>query len=204
MLSKISFVFLKATVAHGPSIGKIQSRCLLNSNVSITIPPNAYSKLIFTLLQTSALHRAVLSILDICLRFSDFFVEFAGDVTHDVSKASIHIRRHRSRHQRRQRKNVIGFSQSIKYDSSSEDDDDSSDEDNLTANDEPSFFMSSMISNVKGDDELPSTDRLDTMSSELDSLVRFIRRGVETLAGGTGEAAPAFGVLAFALEDWDL
>jgi len=33
--------------------------------------------------------------------------------------------------------------------------------------------------------------------------VRFVRRGVESLAGGVGEAAPAFGVLAFALEDWD-
>lgn len=46
-------------------------------------------------------------------------------------------------------------------------------------------------------------ERLDKFSSELDGLVRFIRRGVESLAGGTSEAAPAFGVLAFALEDWD-
>ena len=42
------------------------------------------------------------------------------------------------------------------------------------------------------------------MSSELDGLVRFLRRGIEGLAGGTDEAAPAFGVLAFALEDWDI
>lgn len=45
--------------------------------------------------------------------------------------------------------------------------------------------------------------RLDKMSSELDAIVRFIRRGVETLAAGASEAAPAFGVFAFALEDWD-
>ena len=38
---------------------------------------------------------------------------------------------------------------------------------------------------------------------ELDALVRFVRRGVESLAAGAGEAAPAFGVFAFALEDWD-
>ena len=46
--------------------------------------------------------------------------------------------------------------------------------------------------------------RAERMSSELDGLVRFLRRGIESLAGGTGEAAPAFGVLAFALEDWDI
>ena len=38
--------------------------------------------------------------------------------------------------------------------------------------------------------------------SELDGLVRFLRKGIEGLAGGTGEATPTFGVLAFALEDW--
>ena len=46
--------------------------------------------------------------------------------------------------------------------------------------------------------------RVERMSSELDGLVRFLRRGIESLAGGTGEAAPAFGVLAYALEDWDI
>ena len=45
--------------------------------------------------------------------------------------------------------------------------------------------------------------RLDKMSSELDALVRFVRRGVESLAAGTSEAAPAFGIFAFALGDWD-
>lgn len=46
-------------------------------------------------------------------------------------------------------------------------------------------------------------NHLEKMSTELDGLVRFLRRGVESLAGGTGEAAPAFGILAFTLEDWD-
>ena len=46
-------------------------------------------------------------------------------------------------------------------------------------------------------------DQIGKMSTELDGLVRFLRRGVESLAEATGEAAPAFGVLAFALEDWD-
>ena len=37
---------------------------------------------------------------------------------------------------------------------------------------------------------------------ELDGLVQFLCRGIESLAGGTGETALAFDVLAFALEDW--
>ncbi len=46
--------------------------------------------------------------------------------------------------------------------------------------------------------------RLDKMSSELDALVHFVRRGAESLAGGTGDAAATFGVIAFTLEDWDI
>jgi gamma-tubulin complex component 5 len=146
--------------------------------------------------QMAALHRAVISILDVCLHFGEFFVAFAGDTTLDISRNSISLRRHRSRRQRRQLRNVIGFSQSIidSHSSSEDDTDDGGDEAALRV--EPSFSM------VTSTDEAPS-DRLDKMSTELDSLIRFIRRGVETLAGGTGEAAPAFGVLAFALEDWD-
>jgi gamma-tubulin complex component 5 len=65
---------------------------------------------------------------------------------------------------------------------------------------EPSISMAaSSVSSV----EDGFYGQIDKMSSELDGLVRFVRRGVESLAGGTGEAAPAFAVLAFALEDWD-
>jgi gamma-tubulin complex component 5 len=40
------------------------------------------------------------------------------------------------------------------------------------------------------------------MQGELDKLVRFVRREVEGLAGGTSGTASTFSVLAFALEDW--
>jgi len=52
-------------------------------------------------------------------------------------------------------------------------------------------------------DDTNFLDRIDKMSTELDGLVKFVRRGTESLAGEAGEAALAFGVLAFALEDWD-
>lgn len=152
-------------------------------------------------MQTSSLHRAILSILDLALHFTDFFVTFAGDttITHDVSRQSISIRGHRSRRQRRQRKNVIGFVQSLQgsLDSSDEDEDDF--DVNVKDAPEPSFSLSASVSYA----EEGMTTRMDKMSLELDGLVRFLRRGVESLAGGGSEAAPTFGVLAFALEDWD-
>ena len=139
------------------------------------------------------------------LRFSEGFISFGGDTTTtlDVSRQSLIMKRHRSRRQRKQRRNVVGFSQLF------QDEDDSSDQEENEAGGtehssdplEPSFsVLSSSIVSVEEDFFV----RVERMSSELDGLVRFLRRGVESLAGGTGEAAPAFGVLAFALEDWDI
>ena len=136
-----------------------------------------------------------------CLHFADFFVTFAGDATLDISRQSITMKRHRSRRQRRQRRNVIGFSQSLQFVQEEDSSDDEDEEEGEEAPEPSSFSVGvSFASSVEED----SANRLDKMSSELDGLVRFVRRGVESLAGGTGEAAPAFGVLAFALEDWDI
>jgi len=139
------------------------------------------------------------------LHFSEGFLSFGGDTTTtlDVSRQSLIMKKHRSRRRRKQKRNVVGFSQSL------QDEDDSSDQEDHEAGDsggdplEPSSFSvlsSSIVSSVEEDFFV----RVERMSSELDGLVRFLRRGVESLAGGTGEAAPAFGVLAFALEDWDI
>ncbi|KAG1717437.1 Spc98 family-domain-containing protein [Suillus paluster] len=141
--------------------------------------------------ETSALHRAVLSALDMCLHFSNIFVSFSGDSTHDISRLSIIMKRHRSRRQRRLHRDVIGFStpRIISNDESDDDDDD----DEITGNaPEPSFSLAASVMSYEGD--LPG--HLDKLSSELDGVVRFVRRGSES-------SAPAFGVLAFALEDWD-
>ncbi|TFK43864.1 Spc98 family-domain-containing protein [Crucibulum laeve] len=166
---------------HDEHLDKIQGRCLLKPN-------------------TSALHRAIISILDMSLHFSEAFVAFAGETnTHDVSQLSISMKKHRSRRQRRQRRNVVGFSQPTK-DADSSSDEDEDDIDPVAAPE--SFFSVLAFSFVSSDENAYS--QIDKMSSELDSLVRFVRRGVESLAGGSSEAAPAFGVLAFALEDWDL
>jgi gamma-tubulin complex component 5 len=153
--------------------------------------------------QTSSLHRAIVSVLDICLHFSDFFVAFAGDTTtHDISRQSITVRRHRSRRQRQQRKNIIAFSQSLQNTEHTSGEDSDLDEKHnadLDNTAEPSHSTGASMSHSEGG----FVNHIDKMAAELDGLVRFIRRGTESLAGGTGEAAPAFEVLAFALEDWD-
>jgi gamma-tubulin complex component 5 len=137
------------------------------------------------------------------LHFSEGFLSFGGDTatTLDVSRQSLIMKRHRSRRRRKQKRNVVGFS------SFHQDEDDSSDQEEHEAESrgdslEPSSFsvLSYSIASVEEDFFV----RVERMSSELDGLVRFLRRGVESLAGGTGEAASAFGVLAFALEDWDI
>ncbi|CAA7258523.1 unnamed protein product [Cyclocybe aegerita] len=171
---------------HNAHLEKIRGRCLLKPN-------------------TSALHRAILSALDMCLHFSEGFVTFAGDTTAtlDVSRQSSIMKRHRSRRQRRQRKNVIAFSQVLQEEEedSSDDDEEGDAPDPADGPAKPSY---SMLSNSTTSADEDFFARVERMASELDGLVRFLRRGVESLAGGTSEAAPAFGVLAFALEDWDI
>jgi gamma-tubulin complex component 5 len=136
-----------------------------------------------------------------CLQFSEFFVTIAGDAitTHDTSRQSLSViqRQHRSRRQRATKRNVIGFSQSL----APEESDPSSDEDDEEESLGPPDASTSISFSVDEDEDV--FIRLERMSIELNGLVRFVRRGVETLAGGVSEAAPTFGVLAFALEDWD-
>lgn len=142
-----------------------------------------------------------MSILDICIHFTDIFIAFAGDTTatHDVSRQSITLK-HRSRRQRKHQRNVIGFAHSLRHASlSSDEDDDEVDVD--PSMDGPAETSMSYIHSMDDGDFF---GRVEKLSKEVDGLVRFVRRGVESLAGGTTEAAPAFGVLAFALEDWDL
>lgn len=140
--------------------------------------------------------------MDMSIHFSDCFTAFAGDTTtHDVSRNSIMVtKRHRSKRLRRQRRNVVGFSQSDAEDDSQESDSDHDDALwTLRDDQEPAASFASSVSVI----EESFMMKMDKMSAELDGLVRFIRRGVESLASGGGEAAPAFEVFAFALEDWD-
>ncbi|KAK1223321.1 hypothetical protein PQX77_013798 [Marasmius sp. AFHP31] len=166
---------------HDEHLKKVQARCLLQP-------------------KTAALYQAVISVLEMAVKFSDSFVSFTGNSsTHDISSHSVSLK-HRSRRQRRRQKNVVSFAHSLNWNvDSSESEAELEDVDVENAN--ISSFSASMDNQPEDGDFLA---RISKMSTELDGLVRFVRRGVETLAGGTGDAAAAFGVLAFALEDWDL
>ncbi|KAF9235582.1 Spc98 family-domain-containing protein, partial [Melanogaster broomeanus] len=147
---------------------------------------------------TSSISKAVVSVLNMCMHFRDFFTRFAGDTTHDISRLSISMRRHRSRRQRRQRRDVIGFSlPQPGQESEDESDPDLEAEEELKEAPEPSFSVAPSYS------EEDLSTQLETLSQELDGLVRYIRRGVESMAGRTSDVASAFGVLSFTLEDWD-
>ncbi|KIK67700.1 hypothetical protein GYMLUDRAFT_36439 [Collybiopsis luxurians FD-317 M1] len=174
--------FDQMIIAHEEHLERLQSRCLLQA-------------------KTNALYRAILSILDMSLNFSDLFGAFAGDVTmHDISTHSVVLKHHRSRRQRRRRRNVISLSFAMRAYPESESSDSEGDHNEVET--EYSYSVSLNTSTLTESDDLFT--KINKMSSDLDGLVRFVRRGIETLAGGTGDASATFGVLAFALEDWDL
>ncbi|KAF5393078.1 hypothetical protein D9757_001260 [Collybiopsis confluens] len=155
--------------------------------------------------KTNALYRAILSVLDMSLNFGDLFSAFAGDVTiHDISSRSLVLKNHRSRRQRRRRKNVISLSPAAnaypETDSSSESEVDY----HLADMDYSSVSLNASSSSTFMESGGDSAARINKMSTDLAGLIRFVRRGIETLAGGVGDASATFGVLAFSLEDWDL
>src|SRR5689334_3838083 len=107
------------------------------------------------------------------LEFTDMFVSIAGDTTRDHNKSLMLSTRKRRRQTRR---NVVGFSSPEIQESDSESDTGLDEElaEHLT---EPSVSVSYAHEDW--------STRLDKMSSNLDSLVKFVRRGMESLAGGS-------------------
>jgi gamma-tubulin complex component 5 len=168
--------------------------------------------------ETSHLHRAILAILEMSLTFNDMFIAFTGTtgtrgetVTEMTTpKQTFKRRHHRSRRQRRQRKNIIGFSftedgedpRQDQAESSSSSEDEDEYPERVLEGASFSFATSVDASVMLVEGGFPA--QIDAMSKELERLVRYIRKKTEALAGGRSDAASAFGILAFALEDWDL
>lgn len=165
----------------------------------------AHNEHLETLLHKCFLHastleisKAILSVLDMCLHFRGIFTTFVGDTTHDILRLSVSMRRHRSRRQRRILQNVIAFSQPRTC--SDDDDDSDTDLDAEELKEAPETSFSVAVPSFAPED---LSEKLEKLSSELDSVVRYIRRGTETLASGPSNAARTFGILAFTLDDWD-
>jgi len=111
------------------------------------------------------------------------------------------MRRHRSRRLKRQRRNIIGFTQFLREQADSSSSSDDGEEFELN---EPKKVPEASFSTSISITDINPIEYLDKLSKELDELVRFVRRGVESLANAGGEASSTFGIFAFALEDWDL
>lgn len=114
----------------------------------------------------------------------------------------MHRRRRRRLHGNRSRlRDVIGFTETLpreESDSSSDESDECGNEAEESSPESP-VAGSFSVNTDSGDFSV----RADRIGQELDGLVRFISRGVESLAAGTGDSAPIFGMLAFSLEDWE-
>lgn len=153
--------------------------------------------------QTNNIKRAITSILDISVGFSDTFTAFAGDSSLNTSRSSLnHTRRHRSKKQRRERRNIVAYVpvKDIIDDSSSDSDfdlDESEVVQSLEGEQSVSLAETSAYESFTEDDLLGRTER---MMKDLDQLVRYVRREVERLVTNH----QTFGVLAFSLQDWDL
>jgi gamma-tubulin complex component 5 len=147
--------------------------------------------------QTQNINSSILVVLNHAVAFGVLFSSLASDATLDLSRASLGTAaRHRSRRARRERRNVVSFSQEAEEWSSSSDD-----------GDEEEMAQSLASLRTKDADEEDRDEgiagRMDKIAVELDAHVRLIRRGVETLAMGSDDDAGVFGVLSFLLQDWD-
>lgn len=142
--------------------------------------------------QHTSLYRSILSVLDMALTFADFFASYAGNATLDVSRVSIIRNRRRTRTQHALMRNIVSLTLDSHSGSESEDEDEDLKEP------QTSFSFADQTSVTEDD-----SDKLGKMSLELDVLVKYIRRGVESLAGRPDEDAHTFEVIAFTLEGWD-
>lgn len=149
--------------------------------------------------ETAALRRGILTILDLGLQFSGLFAALAAgsdEDGHRVSRQTIKVRPHRSRRRRKLRRNTMSFSSSTVLSDSSEDDDDDDDGEEQEVEEGVSIVSKDLV------EDLPT--QVETVSRELDGVVRFLRRGVETLSNQASGDGGSFGVLEARLREWDL
>ena len=111
------------------------------------------------------------------------------------------LRGHRSRRLRRESRNVVSFSGALLSGSDSESSDDDIDRSILSSDVERAAYLAA----AKDTDAFSERTFIayhEKLTVELDELVRFIRRSLQTLLRGS--RGSSFEVFAFSLEDWDL
>ena len=143
----------------------------------------------------ATLRQAIISILDIALRFHDALTTHAGQASPRIGPKS-----HRNRRTQQDRSAAIGFATSPRETVMQISDSESDPEDEI---DELRSGPRSHRMPSASRDGRQLSDEITEMQDELDRLVRFVRREVEGLAGGISAAASTFSILALSLEDWD-
>lgn len=148
--------------------------------------------------QMATLRQNILFILDIALRFHDVLTTHTGQVVQASPRAGPKL--HRSRRAQQERSAAIRFAMALRETDiqSSDSESDSEEEDNGLG-----LGPRSCRTPSASRDERQLSGEIIEMQDELEGLVRFVRREVEGLAGGTSAAASTFSILAFTLEDWD-
>ncbi|KAG8772569.1 hypothetical protein FRC12_002993 [Ceratobasidium sp. 428] len=150
-------------------------------------------------------HKTVLSILDMCIQFGDLFASVVADTTLDLSRPPL-ARGTRRRRDLATRNNLVTFIPPPEADVMSTTSDELISELGAEGNEdgeETELEVTTLEPTFLGAND-DWAERVERMSKGLDGLVRSLRRAAETMAGSVGRSSGAFGMLEFALEDWDL
>lgn len=143
-----------------------------------------------------------------CIQFSDLFASVVADTTLDLSRPIIAkgrcSKRDRSAHQ-----NLVTFIPPPESDNmsttSTELESDANGGDGEVDEGTTELGSTSIDPTLLGaDGDGDWSARVGRLSQGLDNLVRTLRKRVESAVGEGGPSAGAFGMLDFALEDWDL
>ncbi|CAE6519065.1 unnamed protein product [Rhizoctonia solani] len=176
-------------VKHKDHIETVQEQCFLRN-------------------KDATIHKTIISILDMCVHFGDLFTTVVADNTLDISRPII-AKGRRSKRDRSRRQNLVSFVPPPESDSEPTTSTELSDseDDSVDDNDQEGIteLGTTMIDpTFLGPEDEDSAARVERLSKGLDTLIRTLRKRVELAAGEGGPSASAFGMLDFALEDWDL
>lgn len=119
------------------------------------------------------------------------------DISHHsfVSTRRKHPRQHFNR-----KSDLTGLTDALPESSSDTGSDE--DKDDIDEEEYDNVLPSANGSYSLSDDTDTFSVRLSRINNELNGLVRFVSRGVDSLIAGMGESSSVFGALAFSLEDW--
>jgi len=147
-----------------------------------------------------ALRQAVLSILNMTLRFRDALTVDAGEAP-KTAQLSTKVESHGLRREQQGRKGSIFRFARTSREAALASDSESDLEDEEALGYGPFSCHYHNVSPTSRDGQQLFGDIYE-MEHELDKLVRFVQGEVEGLAGGISGTASTFSVLAFTLEDW--